>query len=129
MHALTTRQWIVLALLTLVWGFNWPVMKVGVTGFPPLTYRMLALLIGTPVLGLGSIGLKGAIQSTQTVLERASDIVGFQHVFLACPDHHSRQSFVQRDAPPFWVTPCPFSRPSLALLFSRRNCQSAIGLA
>jgi len=58
MHALTTRQWIVLALLTLVWGFNWPVMKVGVTGFPPLTYRMLALLIGTPVLGLVLLALK-----------------------------------------------------------------------
>jgi drug/metabolite transporter (DMT)-like permease len=58
MHALTTRQWIVLALLTLVWGFNWPVMKVGVTGFPPLTYRMICLLIGTPVLGLVLLFLK-----------------------------------------------------------------------
>ena len=58
MHALTTRQWIVLALLTVVWGFNWPVMKVGVTGFPPLTYRMICLLIGTPVLGLVLLFLK-----------------------------------------------------------------------
>ncbi len=58
MHALTTRQWIVLALLTVVWGFNWPVMKLGVTGFPPLTYRMLCLLIGTPVLGLVLLALK-----------------------------------------------------------------------
>lgn len=58
MHALTTRQWILLALLTVVWGFNWPVMKVGVTGFPPLTYRMICLLIGTPVLGLVLLFLK-----------------------------------------------------------------------
>jgi drug/metabolite transporter (DMT)-like permease len=58
MHALTTRQWIVLTLLTVVWGFNWPVMKLGVTGFPPLTYRMLCLLIGTPVLGLVLLALK-----------------------------------------------------------------------
>lgn len=58
MHALTTRQWIVLALLTVVWGFNWPVMKLGVTGFPPLTYRMICLLIGTPVLGLVLLFLK-----------------------------------------------------------------------
>lgn len=58
MHALTPRQWILLTLLTLVWGFNWPVMKLGVTGFPPLTYRMLCLLIGTPVLGLVLLALK-----------------------------------------------------------------------
>jgi drug/metabolite transporter (DMT)-like permease len=53
MHSLTKRQWVLLALLTLVWGLNWPVLKLGVTGFPPLTFRMLCLLIGTPVLGLG----------------------------------------------------------------------------
>ena len=58
MHALTTRQWVVLALLTLVWGFNWPVMKIGVTGFPPLTYRMICLFIGTPLLGLVLLALK-----------------------------------------------------------------------
>ena len=58
MHSLTTRQWVVLALLTVVWGLNWPVMKLGVTGFPPLTFRMLCLLIGTPVLGLGLWAMK-----------------------------------------------------------------------
>ncbi|MEI7974901.1 MAG: EamA family transporter [Betaproteobacteria bacterium] len=51
MQPLTTRQWLVLALLTLVWGINWPVLKLGVTGFPPLTFRFICLLIGTPVLG------------------------------------------------------------------------------
>ncbi|MFN5403903.1 MAG: EamA family transporter, partial [Burkholderiales bacterium] len=34
MHSLTKRQWVLLALLTLVWGLNWPVLKLGVTGFP-----------------------------------------------------------------------------------------------
>ena len=58
MHSLTTRQWVLLALLTLVWGFNWPIMKLGVTGYPPLTYRTLCLVIGTPILGLGLIALK-----------------------------------------------------------------------
>lgn len=41
-----------LILLTLVWGFNWPIMKFGVTGFPPLTFRTLCMWIGLPVLGL-----------------------------------------------------------------------------
>jgi drug/metabolite transporter (DMT)-like permease len=58
MHSLTSRQWVVLALLTVVWGLNWPVMKLGVTGFPPLTFRMLCLLIGTPVLGMGLLAMK-----------------------------------------------------------------------
>lgn len=39
-----------LALLTLVWGLNWPVMKLGVTHFPPLSFRMLSMWLGLPVL-------------------------------------------------------------------------------
>jgi drug/metabolite transporter (DMT)-like permease len=58
MHSLTTRQWVLLVLLTLVWGLNWPVLKLGVTGYPPLTFRMLCLLIGTPILGLGLLAMK-----------------------------------------------------------------------
>ena len=52
MHKLSSRQWTVLVLLTLVWGLNWPVMKIGVTGFPPLTFRTLCMWMGTPLLGL-----------------------------------------------------------------------------
>ena len=58
MHALTTRQWVLLALLTMVWGINWPIIKLGVTGFPPITYRMLSLVIGAPILGLGLLVMK-----------------------------------------------------------------------
>jgi drug/metabolite transporter (DMT)-like permease len=58
MHKLSTRQWTVLVLLTIVWGINWPVMKIGVTGFPPLTFRMLCLWLGTPVLGLALLVMK-----------------------------------------------------------------------
>ena len=39
-----------LAALTLTWGLNWPVMKVGVTGFPPLTFRSISMWLGLPVL-------------------------------------------------------------------------------
>ena len=52
MHKLSPRQWTVLVLLTLVWGINWPIMKIGVTGFPPLTFRSICMWLGTPVLGL-----------------------------------------------------------------------------
>jgi len=58
MHKLSSRQWLVLVLLTIVWGINWPIMKAGVTGFPPLTFRMLCLLLGTPVLGLALLAMR-----------------------------------------------------------------------
>lgn len=52
MHTLSRRQLVLLVLLTLVWGINWPIMKLGVTGFPPLTFRTLCMWLGLPVLGL-----------------------------------------------------------------------------
>ena len=52
MHALHRNHLILLVLLPLVWGVNWPIMKIGVTGFPPLTFRSLSMWIGLPVLAL-----------------------------------------------------------------------------
>ena len=49
-HAFDRRQIGVLVLITLAWGFNWPVLKTGVTGFPPWTFRTLSMLLGLPVL-------------------------------------------------------------------------------
>src|SRR5688500_12923557 len=51
MQRLTRQQLVVLVLLTLVWGVNWPVMKLGVTDYPPLTFRALSIWLGLPVLG------------------------------------------------------------------------------
>jgi drug/metabolite transporter (DMT)-like permease len=53
MQALTQRQFLILAALTLVWGVNWPVMKVGVADYPPLAFRSLSIWLGLPVLALG----------------------------------------------------------------------------
>ena len=58
MHKLSSRQWTILVLLTIVWGINWPIMKAGVTGFPPLTFRTLCMWLGTPVLGLALLVLR-----------------------------------------------------------------------
>ncbi len=61
----TTRQLWVLVLLTLVWGINWPVMKLGVSGlpgapqpYPPIAFRALSMWIGLPVLGAALLLLK-----------------------------------------------------------------------
>ncbi|MEZ7847574.1 MAG: DMT family transporter [Polaromonas sp.] len=55
---LTQRQLILLVLLTLAWGFNWPIMKLGVTYFPPLTFRAISMWLGLPVLALAMVWLK-----------------------------------------------------------------------
>lgn len=52
MPAFTRRQLALLAALTLVWGFNWPVMKLGVQDFPPLSFRMASMWVGLPLVGL-----------------------------------------------------------------------------
>lgn len=58
MQILSRQQLIGLVLLTLVWGINWPIMKLSVSDYPPLTFRMLSLWLGLPVLGLGLCLLK-----------------------------------------------------------------------
>jgi drug/metabolite transporter (DMT)-like permease len=58
MQRLTQQQVVLLVLLTLCWGLNWPVMKMAVTGYPALTFRTLSLLLGLPVLGLVLVVMK-----------------------------------------------------------------------
>ncbi len=55
---LSQRQLIVLVLLTLAWGINWPIMKVGVADFPPLSFRALSIWLGLPVLGMAMVLMK-----------------------------------------------------------------------
>lgn len=58
MPQLSRQQIIILVLLTLVWGLNWPIMKLGVTDYPPLSFRALSIWLGIPVLALGLVVLK-----------------------------------------------------------------------
>lgn len=58
MHRLSRQQLAMLVLLTLVWGINWPVMKLGVSGYPPLTFRALSMWLGLPVLAAALVVLK-----------------------------------------------------------------------
>lgn len=58
MQKLTPQQLWLLVLLTLVWGLNWPVMKLGVSDMPPLLFRTLSIWLGLPVLALGLYWLK-----------------------------------------------------------------------
>lgn len=56
--ALSRKQVALLVALTLVWGLNWPVMKAGIGGFPPLTFRTISMWLGLPVLYAATLVLK-----------------------------------------------------------------------
>lgn len=49
---LSARDFGLLALMTLCWGINWPIMKIGVLDFPPITFRTLSMIGGLPALWL-----------------------------------------------------------------------------
>ncbi len=49
---LTARQTVLLAFITLIWGVNWTVMKIGVGAMPPLMFRAACLWTGLPLLAL-----------------------------------------------------------------------------
>lgn len=42
-HAVPASSLLLVVILTLVWGCNWPVLKLGVTGLAPLTFRAVTL--------------------------------------------------------------------------------------
>jgi drug/metabolite transporter (DMT)-like permease len=42
-HVLPASGLLLVVILSLVWGFNWPVLKLGVTGLAPLTFRAVTL--------------------------------------------------------------------------------------
>jgi drug/metabolite transporter (DMT)-like permease len=54
MTSLTRKDWLFLILLTLSWGFSWPIMKLAVQDFPPLSFRVLGMALGLPVVWLAA---------------------------------------------------------------------------
>lgn len=50
MIRLSPRDLWLLALLTISWGINWPIMKIGVQHFPPMTFRTISMTGGLVVL-------------------------------------------------------------------------------
>ena len=45
-HTLPRSMWLLLALLTLGWGFNWPMMKMTLAEMPVWTFRGLCVAAG-----------------------------------------------------------------------------------
>jgi drug/metabolite transporter (DMT)-like permease len=58
MQRLDRQQLANLVFLTFIWGVNWPVMKMGVSHYPALTFRALSIMLGLPVLALALVVMK-----------------------------------------------------------------------
>jgi drug/metabolite transporter (DMT)-like permease len=86
MTGLSRRDWILLVLLTLCWGINWPIMKIGVRDFPPLTFRVLGMLGGVATIWLAARmqGIPLAIRRDQLapVLRLSVPNMLIWHVFM-----------------------------------------------
>ena len=52
MNSLSRKDFLLLIVLTLFWGLNWPVMKFGVTHIPPVTFRVMGMFCSLPVMWL-----------------------------------------------------------------------------
>jgi drug/metabolite transporter (DMT)-like permease len=65
-HAVPASSLLQVVILTLVWGCNWPVLKLGVTGLAPLTFRAATL----PFAALGLL-LLATLSGESTRIPRA----------------------------------------------------------
>ena len=55
MFKLSGRDLWALAMLTVLWGVNWPVMKAGVRDLSPMTFRSLSMIGGLVVLAIPTV--------------------------------------------------------------------------
>lgn len=110
------RQLAVLALLTLVWGLNWPVMKLGVSGtpaqpaaYPPLTFRALSMVLGVPVLAAALVALRVPLtvprrEWGRTLRLTASNMLGWHVlIILALPGLSSGRAAILGYTMPVFV--------------------------
>lgn len=85
---LDRRGLVLLVILTLAWGLNWPIMKIGVAHFPAMGFRLLCMAGGLVALGLA---LKVRGESLQvprrawaTVVKLAIPNMVIWHLFAIC---------------------------------------------
>lgn len=100
MSTLTRQQLLLLVFLTLVWGFNWPMLKIGVNTYPPLTFRVISMWIGWPLLGLvvWRMGLSFRVPRAHfkelAVLTVTNLLVWYSLVILALPHLNSGRTAI-----------------------------------
>lgn len=87
MH-LDRRGLLLLVVLTLAWGLNWPIMKLGVAHFPAMGFRLLCMAGGLVALGLAlkvrGESLRVPRQTWPTVVKLAIPNMVIWHLFAIC---------------------------------------------
>ena len=96
MQRLNRQQLANLVLLTLVWGLNWPVMKMGVSNYPALTFRALSIMLGVPVLALALALMKVPFRVPRRYWPELLGLTVDQHADLAGLHHPGGAEPVQR---------------------------------
>lgn len=85
------RHWQALAFVTLTAGLSWPIMKIGVTALPPLTFRCLTMLLALPCIALvtalqgGSLRLPRPVWKTVAALTITNMLLFHIMLILALP--------------------------------------------
>jgi drug/metabolite transporter (DMT)-like permease len=83
---LSKKDWILLVLLTIGWGINWPIMKLGVRDYPPLAFRTLGMIGGLPAIWLAArmqgVSLKIPKGELGTVIRLAIPNMLIWHLFI-----------------------------------------------
>jgi len=108
-HTLPRSMWATLALLTLGWGLNWPMIKMALTGVPVWTFRALCVAAGA--VGMFLIarlsGLRIAVPEGQWpgMLLTAFFNVTLWNIFIAYGVHllPSGRSAILAYTMPLWV--------------------------
>ena len=55
------KAFLVLIALVLIWGINWPIMKIGIAHIPPLWFAAVRMLMGAPCL-FAVLALRGRVR-------------------------------------------------------------------
>lgn len=107
--ALSRRELLMLACLTLCWGLNWPVMKIGVQSFPPLSFRALSMALGLPILWLAaryskqSLAISGAQILPLLRLALPNTIIWHVAIILAVQRLASGRAAILGYTMPLWA--------------------------
>jgi drug/metabolite transporter (DMT)-like permease len=86
--SLDRRGLILLVILTIAWGVNWPIMKIGVAHFPAMGFRLLCMAGGVVALGLAlrvrGESLRVPRAQWATIVKLAIPNMVFWHLLAIC---------------------------------------------
>ena len=86
MKSFSRKDLIILIFLTIFWGLNWPIMKIGVENYPPLSFRVLGMFGGILVLLIYShiknLSLRIEKNQIAEVIKLAIPNMLFWHTFI-----------------------------------------------